>query len=94
MEDFICESCVLDSSSEENAKEVETQDINGIVLYTTHCPKCTVLERKLNEKGVNYSINEDVDEMIRRGFQSAPVLSVNGDMLDFSKALRWIEGYK
>ena len=26
-----------------------------LILYTTHCPKCSVLEKKLAKKGLNYT---------------------------------------
>lgn len=63
-----------------------------IVLYTTGCPKCSVIERKLDAKGVQYTKNENVEEMIEKGFQEAPILEVNNKYLDFSEALRWIAG--
>ena len=36
----------------------------GITLYTTHCPKCKVVERKLQMANVEYSQSEDIQEMI------------------------------
>ena len=39
----------------------------NIVLYTTHCPKCKVLEQKLKDKKVEYCICEDIDKMARLG---------------------------
>ena len=47
-----------------------------IILYTTHCPMCRLVERKLKEKNIKYSIFEDKDEMIKKGFTSVPVLQV------------------
>ena len=61
-----------------------------IVFYTTHCPKCKVLKRKLDDKGVSYTENEDVDEMVSKGFKSAPILVVNGKALTFKDALDWV----
>lgn len=61
-----------------------------ITLYTTHCPKCTVLETKLKSKGVEFDINENEEEMINKGFQSLPVLSVDGNDLDFMAAIKWV----
>ena len=45
-----------------------------IVLYSTGCPKCNVLIQKLNNAGVEYTISQDIDELIARGFNSVPVL--------------------
>ena len=61
-----------------------------IVLYSTGCPKCGIFERKLNEKKISFTKCTDVDEMLPLGFMSVPVLSVYGDMMDFSKAVQWV----
>lgn len=61
-----------------------------IVLYSTGCPKCGILERKLNEKNISFTKFTDVDEMLALGIMSVPVLSVDGDMMDFSKAVQWV----
>ena len=61
-----------------------------IVLYSTGCPKCGILERKLNEKNISFTKCTDVDVMLALGIMSVPVLSVDGDMMDFSKAVQWV----
>ena len=48
-----------------------------ITLYTTHCPKCRVLEKKLAQKNVQYNEITDVSEMQKLGIKSAPVLEVD-----------------
>ena len=60
------------------------------VLYTTHCPKCTVLSKKLEKANIEYDICEDTATMQSRGFTSLPVLEVNGEILDFSAAIKWV----
>lgn len=61
-----------------------------IVVYSTGCPKCGVLERKLNEKGISYEMCTDVDKMLGLGITSVPVLDVDGEMMDFQEAVKWI----
>ena len=61
-----------------------------IVVYSTGCPKCGVLERKLNEKGISYEMCPDVDKMLGLGITSVPVLDVDGEMMDFQEAVKWI----
>lgn len=61
-----------------------------ITLYTTHCPKCRVLEAKLNQKGIEYQENTDIDYMSSLGIMSVPVLEVDGELLDFVTANNWI----
>lgn len=59
-------------------------------LYTTHCPKCMVLESKLKDKGIEYEEITDVDVMLEKGFQQAPVLEVDGEIMDFPTANKYI----
>lgn len=61
-----------------------------VILYSTGCPKCNVLKKKMQAKGVQYSEVNEIKEMRRLGILSVPVLSVNGELLDFSKANNWI----
>ena len=62
----------------------------NVVLYSTHCPKCNVLESKLNQKGISYEEVNDVKIMREKGFMSAPNLEVNGVDYDFKEAVKWI----
>lgn len=61
-----------------------------IVLYTTGCPKCGVLHKKLENSGIDFEISNDVDLMTEKGFQSAPILEVDGEYLTFKEAIDWI----
>ena len=62
----------------------------SVVLYSTHCPKCRVLEAKLNQKGINYETNTDVKLMEQKGFVTVPKLEVDGVVYDFKEAVEWI----
>ena len=61
-----------------------------VILYSTGCPKCSVLEKKLSSTGIEYEIVNDADLMIAKGFTSIPMLEVDGKALDFKKALEWV----
>ena len=61
-----------------------------IIFYSTGCPRCSVLKQKLENKNIEFETVTDVDKMIELGIQSAPSLSVDGKILDFSKAIKWI----
>ena len=62
-----------------------------IKLYTTHCPRCKVLETKMSKKGINYKEIDSIDIMTEKGFKSVPVLELeDGTILDFAKANSWI----
>ena len=62
----------------------------NVVLYSTNCPKCMVLEKKLGLSGIDYQLVTDEDVMIEKGFTSAPVLEVDGEVMDFGAAVRWV----
>lgn len=62
-----------------------------ITLYSTHCPKCNVLEKKLNIKKLEYTLVEDEDLMVEKGFLSAPMLEVDGKVMTFKDAIDWLE---
>lgn len=64
------------------------------VLYTTHCPKCTVLQKKLQGKGINFDIVEDLQIIKSKGFKSMPMLQINEQKLDFYNANKFINNYK
>ena len=64
----------------------------SITLYSTGCPKCTILKKKLDQKNIGYEINNDVDLMQEKGFMSLPVLDVDGEILDFGGAINWVNG--
>lgn len=61
-----------------------------VILYSTGCPKCAVLMKKLDSKSVEYSIESSVDEMIKLGIRQAPMLRVDGNLMDFKKANEWV----
>lgn len=62
----------------------------NIILYTTHCPKCLVLEKKLEQKNIDFIRNENITEMESLGFTSMPILSVDGQNKTFKEACDWL----
>ena len=56
-----------------------------LVLYSTGCPKCGILKKKLDERGMQYQENTAVEEMLSLGITSVPVLC-----MDFANAVKWI----
>lgn len=60
-----------------------------IKFYSTNCPRCHILQKKLNEKNINYEIHTDIQEMIKLGLVNAPALKLeNGEILDFGEAIK------
>lgn len=61
-----------------------------IVLFSTGCPRCSVLKKKLEQKGIAYQENNSVEEMLALGITQVPVLKVEDDLLEFADANNWI----
>ena len=61
-----------------------------IILYTTGCPRCHVLETKLKQKNIEYVECNDVEEMEKKDISSVPCLDVDGDLMDFGSAVKWV----
>ena len=61
-----------------------------VTLYSTGCPKCKVLKSKLDGKQIEYTIIEDIEVMKNKGFNSLPVLEVDGTMYEFREAVNYV----
>ena len=61
-----------------------------VILYSTHCPKCMILEKKLKSKNIDYIEVNDIEVMKEKNYLSVPILEVDGERLDFSKAVEWV----
>lgn len=64
--------------------------MENFVLYSTGCPMCMVLEKKLKAKKVAYEVCNDKDEMIKMGFKRVPVLKVGDVIFYFEDAVKYI----
>lgn len=62
----------------------------NVTLYTTHCPKCDILEKKMLSKGIPFSVVDNVKEMLVLGIVQAPMLQVDGNLMDFVTANNWV----
>ncbi len=62
----------------------------NVVLYTTGCPKCKMLEARLKMKKVEYKEVTDADLMIEKGFMSAPMLEVDEKIMNYNNAIEWL----
>ena len=61
-----------------------------IKLYTIGCPKCNILEEKLDAKNIKYEKCEDKDIMISKNINKLPVLEIDNKLLEFIDANKWI----
>ncbi len=61
-----------------------------IIFHSTNCPKCKILETKLKKKNILYVENTDINSMLAKGIKFAPCLEIDGEILDFKKAVEWV----
>lgn len=65
-----------------------------VILYSTGCPKCKILEKKLEKANIEYQTQTNIDEITRvcniLGVPSVPVLETDGNFLTFGDAAKWI----
>lgn len=65
-----------------------------ITLYSTGCPKCNILERRLTNDNIEFEISNDIDKLIDMGFQNAPVLQINDQFIVFEDAMKRLKAYE
>lgn len=61
-----------------------------VTLYSNDCPRCKILKKKLDEKGINYESCTDVNKMLSLGITTVPMLRVEDKMMGFSEAVKWV----
>lgn len=64
-----------------------------ITLYSTNCPQCQILEKKLDATHIQYVVDDNIETMQAKGFTSAPMLEVGDVTMNFSEAVRWLKDY-
>lgn len=61
-----------------------------VILYEHGCPRCKVLKSKLDQSGIEYENVNDIEVMKAKGFNEAPKLEVDGVVMGFKEAVKWI----
>ena len=60
-----------------------------VKIYTTDtCPKCKMLKKKMEAKGIEYVECTDLNIMKALGFNSVPQIEI---VMDYSEANEWID---
>lgn len=66
-----------------------------IILYSTRCPKCMVVETKLKQLHLNFKVVEDTDTVVAVGkankINTAPILKVGDKYYDFTGAIKFLK---
>ena len=61
-----------------------------VVFYTTGCPRCKILKKKLDAAKIDYEMCGDVRRMLEIGMKDVPVLEVDGVRYEFAEAVNWV----
>ena len=72
--------------------ETETVQQPVITLYTTGCPQCKVLEKKLYASNFSFNIIPGAEDIRALGFLSAPILKVDDKCMTFKEACDFLDG--
>lgn len=59
-------------------------------MYSTGCPKCRVLAKKLDSKNIQYTIVDDVNKMLEMGIVSVPYLQIDDVLMNYKESVEWI----
>lgn len=67
-----------------------------VTLYSTGCPKCKVLKKKLEAANIDYTEVTDTDKVYQicksTGLDSVPIIAIeDGHILDFNRAIAWVK---
>lgn len=68
--------------------------MSEVVFYTTYCPRCKILKMKLDSKSIPYETVDDQGAMLAEGIQTAPALRVDGELMKFPEAMRWVDNFQ
>ena len=67
-----------------------------MIVYTTNCPKCMLLEKKLKEKNIKFEKESDIETIMLKAekfnLNSVPFIEVDKDVLPFEEAMEYIKG--
>lgn len=65
-----------------------------ICLYTIGCPRCLILEKKLEEAKIPYDIITDEKTIAQENITIVPVLKIDNKLYDFAESIKWIKEQK
>ena len=65
-----------------------------MIIYSTGCRRCKVLEEKLKQKQINFEINNNTEEMLKLNITNVPVLKIEDKLLDFVDAVKYVNSWR
>ena len=65
-----------------------------VVLLSTGCPRCKILEMRLKKEGILFDIIDDENKIKEMGFMEVPVLKYGERFMNFKESLDWLSERK
>ena len=65
-----------------------------ITLYSTGCPNCNILRRRLTNDKIEFIVSNDIDKLVEMGFQNAPILQIDDNFIDYVGAMKLLKVYE
>lgn len=66
----------------------------GIILYSTNCPKCNVIKKKLDQLEIEYTLIDDIDTVNKfaddHNLHEAPLLVIDDQIFNFKEAIKYL----
>lgn len=64
--------------------------VEKVTLYSTGCPKCMILKKKLEDKNIPFEVVENRADILNKGIVKVPILEIDGVIYEFVKANTWV----
>ena len=61
-----------------------------IILYSTGCPKCEILKKKMGEKNISYTEINDIEIMNEKNITFVPMLEIEGKLLNYRESVSFV----
>ena len=58
-----------------------------IILYSNGCPRCKIIEKMLEDKGIRYKKITDTEEMLRLGLTNVPWIKTKDTIMNFKDSI-------
>ena len=67
-----------------------------MVLFVneTNCGNCEAVKRRLKKDGFEFTTSTDIDFLIEKGYQNAPVLQINGTLYDLKSTMSLLKEFE
>lgn len=63
-----------------------------IVYSSATCPNCRMIKAKLSRLGIEYTVNENMDEMRALGIKGIPSIQLaDGTILDYAASIKYVK---